>query len=46
MWQKWTKFRTQQVDNFVAQVSERLRNKRPNLIISVAVFPLPKKERI
>jgi uncharacterized lipoprotein YddW (UPF0748 family) len=46
MWQKWTEFRTQQVDNFVAQVSEKLRKKRPNLIISAAVFPLPEQERI
>ena len=46
MWQKWTEFRTQQVDNFVAQVSERLRKKNPKLILSAAVFPLPERERI
>ena len=46
MWQKWTAFRTQQVDSFVAQVSQRLRKKRPNLTLSVAVFPLPEQERI
>lgn len=46
LWQKWTKFRTEQVDSFVAKVSEQLRQKRPNLILSVAVFPLPEQERI
>ncbi|MEH1909837.1 glycoside hydrolase family 10 protein [Nostoc sp.] len=46
LWQKWTIFRTAQVDSFVAQVSQELRQKRPNLILSVAVFPLPELERI
>ena len=46
MWQKWTEFRTQQIDSFVAQVSQHLRQKQPNLILSVAVFPLPELERI
>lgn len=46
LWQKWTDFRTNQVDSFVANVSQRLRQKRPNLIISVAVFPLSEHDRI
>ena len=46
LWQKWTTFRTEQVDSFVAQLSQQLRQKRPNLILSVAVFPLPELERI
>lgn len=46
LWQKWTTFRTQQIDSFVAQASQQLRQKRPNLIMSVAVFPLPELERI
>ena len=46
LWQKWTTFRTEQVDSFVAQASQQLRQKRPNLILSVAVFPLPQQERI
>jgi uncharacterized lipoprotein YddW (UPF0748 family) len=46
LWQKWTEFRTRQVNSFVAQASEHLRAKRPNLILSVAVFPLPEQERI
>ncbi|MEH2064067.1 MAG: family 10 glycosylhydrolase [Nostoc sp.] len=46
LWQKWTTFRTDQIDSFVAQVSQQLRQKQPNLILSVAVFPLPEQERI
>jgi uncharacterized lipoprotein YddW (UPF0748 family) len=46
LWQKWTQFRTQQIDSFVALASQRLRQKRPNLIMSVAVFPLSEHERI
>ncbi|MCP6762048.1 MAG: family 10 glycosylhydrolase [Fischerella sp. CENA71] len=46
LWQKWTEFRTQQVNSFVAELSKNLRAKRPNLILSVAVFPLPEQERI
>ncbi|MBD2445847.1 family 10 glycosylhydrolase [Nostoc sp. FACHB-152] len=46
LWQKWTDFRTSQVDSFVADVSQMLRKKRENLILSVAVFPLPERERI
>ncbi|WP_017315855.1 family 10 glycosylhydrolase [Mastigocladopsis repens] len=46
LWQRWTEFRTQQIDSFVAQVSQQLRKKRPNLIFSVAVFPLLEQERI
>nr|WP_228014489.1 family 10 glycosylhydrolase [Fortiea sp. LEGE XX443] len=46
LWQKWTEFRTQQVDSFVADVSQMLRKQRDNLILSVAVFPLPERERI
>jgi uncharacterized lipoprotein YddW (UPF0748 family) len=55
LWQKWTEFRTQQIDSFVAQVSQQLRQKRcpikscspsTQLILSVAVFPLPAIERI
>lgn len=46
LWQQWTAFRTEQVDTFVAQVSQKLRQKRPNLILSVAVFPLPELERV
>ncbi|NJM24083.1 MAG: family 10 glycosylhydrolase [Richelia sp. SM1_7_0] len=46
MWQKWTAFRTQQIDSFVSQISQKMRQKKPDLIMSVAVFPLPEQERI
>ncbi|MGM3304621.1 family 10 glycosylhydrolase [Anabaena sp. WFMT] len=46
LWQKWTAFRTEQVDSFVAEVSQMSRQKRANLILSVAVFPLPEYERV
>ncbi|WP_016953335.1 glycoside hydrolase family 10 protein [Anabaena sp. PCC 7108] len=46
LWQKWTTFRTEQVDSFVSEVSQILKQKRTNLILSVAVFPLPEYERV
>ena len=46
LWEKWTEFRTQQIDSFVALVSQQLRQKRPNLIMSVAVFPLSEHDRL
>ncbi|MBW4509813.1 MAG: family 10 glycosylhydrolase [Scytonematopsis contorta HA4267-MV1] len=46
LWQKWTQFRTEQVNSFVSEVSTQLRKKRPDLILSVAVFPLPEQERV
>jgi hypothetical protein len=36
----------QQIDSFVATVAQRLRSQRPNLILSAAVFPLPRAERV
>lgn len=45
-WQKWTEFRTTKIDTFVAEVSQKLRQKRPNLILSVAVFPLSEHDRL
>ncbi|MEW6495516.1 MAG: family 10 glycosylhydrolase [Cyanobacteriota bacterium] len=46
LWQKWTDFRIQQIDNFVATAASRLRQQRPSLILSAAVFPLPRPERL
>lgn len=46
LWQKWTDFRIQQIDSFVSSVSQRLRAQRPNLILSTAVFPLARSERL
>lgn len=46
LWQRWTDFRIRQIDNFVTTLSQRLRLERPKLILSVAVFPLPRQERL
>lgn len=46
LWQKWTEFKVKQIDTFVATVSEKLKAKKPNLIISAAVFPIEYNQRI
>ncbi len=46
LWSQWTEFRIEQVDNFVGSVSENLRQLRPELILSTAVFPMPQRERL
>jgi uncharacterized lipoprotein YddW (UPF0748 family) len=46
LWQKWTDFRVRQIDSFVATVAQRLRSQRPHLILSAAVFPIPRAERL
>ena len=46
LWSKWTQFRIEQVDNFVASTAANLRQLRPDLILSTAVFPMPKQERL
>lgn len=46
LWKKWTAFRTEQINSFVAEVAQMLRKKEPTLILSVAVFPLPEHERV
>ena len=37
-WQKWCEFREDQINTFVERLQEILRNDRPNLEISAAVF--------
>ncbi|NJO94155.1 MAG: family 10 glycosylhydrolase [Hydrococcus sp. RM1_1_31] len=46
LWHQWTTYRVRQVDNFVATTSIKLKQKRPDLLVSVAVFPLPRQERL
>lgn len=46
LWQQWTDFRTQQIDSFVAQMSNLLRRHNPDLILSAAVFPQSEHDRI
>ncbi|HIK36718.1 MAG TPA: family 10 glycosylhydrolase [Geminocystis sp. M7585_C2015_104] len=45
-WRLWTTFRTQQVTSFVSEVSQRLKRKRPDLLISAAVFPIEREKRL
>lgn len=46
LWKQWAGFKMQQVDSFVAEVSNRLKQKRPDLIISAAVFPMERQKRL
>ncbi|WP_347277781.1 family 10 glycosylhydrolase [Coleofasciculus sp. FACHB-SPT9] len=46
LWQKWTQFRTNAINSFVADASRSLRALKPNLIVSAAVFPFPETERL
>lgn len=46
LWNTWTSFRAQQVTNFVAIASTRLKEIKPNLLISAAVFPMDQRERM
>ena len=46
LWNQWTGFRIKQIDSFVESVSHRLKQQRPDLILSTAVFPIPRQERI
>lgn len=46
LWQQWTDFRVEQVSSFVAEASQMLRQRRPGMIISAAVFAKPTHERI
>ena len=46
LWAKWTEFKTQQVTSFVGEVSQLIKRKHPNVILSAAVFPHPRYERL
>ena len=46
LWSEWTEFRIEQVDNFVGMVSQNLKQLRPDLTLSTAVFPMPQQERL
>ncbi|MDY6803860.1 MAG: family 10 glycosylhydrolase [Cyanobacteriota bacterium] len=46
MWWKWTEFRIEKINTFVADVSRMLRLRYPDAILSAAVFPLPQQERL
>lgn len=46
LWNQWTQFKANQVTSFVAEVSQFLKQNKPNVILSVAVFAHPEQERI
>jgi uncharacterized lipoprotein YddW (UPF0748 family) len=46
LWNQWLGFRTKQIDSFVAEVSTNLKQKRPDLMVSAAVFPMPRNQRL
>ncbi|MGF1540953.1 MAG: glycoside hydrolase family 10 protein [Pleurocapsa sp.] len=46
LWSQWSKFRIEQIDSFVGSVARNLKQKRPDLILSTAVFPMPRQERL
>lgn len=46
LWQQWTDFRIEQVSQFVAAASALVRQKRPDMILSTAVFPIEEHERL
>ncbi|MCS7031538.1 MAG: family 10 glycosylhydrolase [Gloeomargarita sp. SKYG116] len=45
-WQDWTNWRIQQVTDFVTTLSQRLKQKRPNLLLSAAVFAYSRPSRL
>jgi uncharacterized lipoprotein YddW (UPF0748 family) len=45
-WQRWTQFRTEQINSFVADTARLLRQRRDDLILSTAVFALSEHERV
>jgi len=46
LWNQWLNFRVHLIDSFVKTASERLKQKKRNLIISAAVFPYSRQERL
>ena len=46
LWERWTEFRVEQVSSFVTEASQMLRQQRPEIVISAAVFAKPTHERI
>ncbi|MCS6782903.1 MAG: family 10 glycosylhydrolase [Gloeomargarita sp. SKYBB_i_bin120] len=45
-WQDWTHWRSQQVTDFVTTLSQRLKQKRPELLLSAAVFAYSRPSRL
>ncbi|MEN9228682.1 MAG: family 10 glycosylhydrolase [Gloeomargarita sp. GMQP_bins_120] len=45
-WQDWTNWRTQQVTDLVTTLNQRLKQKRPDLLLSAAVFAYSRPSRL
>jgi len=45
-WRQWQDFRVAQVDQFVEKATTSLRQTRPDLTLSAAVFPIPRDRRL
>lgn len=45
-WSQWTGFRIAQISSFVSETSQLLKSKRPDLVLSTAVFPIETRERL
>lgn len=45
-WSQWTGFRIRQITSFVSETSQLIKSKRPDLVISTAVFPIERRERL
>ncbi|MGY2779507.1 uncharacterized lipoprotein YddW (UPF0748 family) [Thermostichus sp. MS-CIW-23] len=46
LWQLWTRYRTQQVNEVVEAIARTARSLNPRVILSAAVYALPKQERL
>ncbi|AFZ47399.1 protein of unknown function DUF187 [Cyanobacterium stanieri PCC 7202] len=46
LWSQWVGFRIRQVDSFVEESSRRLKAIDPDVIMSAAVFPMDRQERL
>lgn len=46
LWSDWTDFRVNQINNFIFTISKELKQDRPELILSTAVFPMDTDTRI
>lgn len=46
LWSQWSSFRISLVDSFVKDSSARLKAIRPDLVVSAAVFPMERRERL
>jgi len=46
LWQQWTDFRVEQINSFVAEVARVVRQRRPDAVLSAAVFPMSEHERL